>query len=76
MIEELTSCPTSYCAFTMPSFRNAVFSLLAAAALASASDVTQLKKEDFDEYIKSNDIVLAECMRLPNNPARLVKTTC
>lgn len=46
----------------MPSFRNAVFSLLAAAAVAAASDVTQLKKEDFDEYIKSNDIVLAECM--------------
>lgn len=52
----------------MPSVRNAVFSLLAAAALASASDVTQLKKDSFDEYIKANDIVLAECMRPPTTP--------
>lgn len=48
-------------ASNMPSFKNAVFSLLAAAAVASASDVAQLKKDDFDEFIKSNDIVLAEC---------------
>lgn len=48
----------------MPSFKNAVFTLLAAAAVASASDVTQLKKDDFDEFIKSNDIVLAECMSM------------
>lgn len=35
--------------------------LLAAAALASASDVTQLKKDTFDDFIKTNDLVLAEC---------------
>jgi hypothetical protein len=35
--------------------------LLAAAAVASASDVTQLKTDSFDEFIKTNDIVLAEC---------------
>ena len=37
------------------------FSLLAAAAVASASDVTQLKKDTFDDFVKTNDIVLAEC---------------
>ncbi|KAJ9157295.1 Protein disulfide-isomerase [Pleurostoma richardsiae] len=36
------------------------FGLLAAAAVASASDVTQLKKDTFDDFIKTNDIVLAE----------------
>ena len=35
--------------------------LLAAAAVASASDVTQLKKDTFDDFIKTNDLVLAEC---------------
>ncbi|EGS17411.1 uncharacterized protein CTHT_0067360 [Thermochaetoides thermophila DSM 1495] len=35
-------------------------SLLAAAAWASASDVIQLKKDTFDDFIKSNDLVLAE----------------
>lgn len=45
----------------MLSLSKAVYGLLAAAALASASDVAQLKKDSFDEYIKSNDIVLAEC---------------
>ncbi len=38
--------------------------LLAAAAslvaAADASDVTQLKTDTFDEFVKSNDIVLAE----------------
>lgn len=48
----------------MPSLKTAIYGLLAAAAAASASDVTQLKKESFDEYIKNNDIVLAECMCL------------
>lgn len=36
------------------------FSLLAAAAVASASDVTQLKTDTFDDFVKTNDIVLAE----------------
>ncbi|KAL0939111.1 protein disulfide isomerase [Colletotrichum truncatum] len=34
--------------------------LLAAAAAVSASDVTQLKKDTFKDFIKSNDLVLAE----------------
>ncbi|KAL2122900.1 hypothetical protein VTJ04DRAFT_3355 [Mycothermus thermophilus] len=34
--------------------------LLAAAAVATASDVIQLKKDTFDDFIKSNDLVLAE----------------
>ncbi|KAK4239831.1 protein disulfide-isomerase [Achaetomium macrosporum] len=34
--------------------------LLAAAAVATASDVVQLKKDTFDDFIKSNDLVLAE----------------
>lgn len=46
---------------TMPSVRNMAWGLLAAAAVASASDVTQLKKDSFDEFVKENDIVLAEC---------------
>lgn len=40
------------------------FGLLAAASVASASDVTQLKKDSFDTFVKENDIVLAEC-KLP-----------
>ena len=35
--------------------------LLAAAAVATASDVVQLKKDTFDDFVKSNDLVLAEC---------------
>jgi protein disulfide-isomerase A1 len=35
--------------------------LLAAAAVATASDVIQLKKDTFDEFVKANDLVLAEC---------------
>ncbi|KAK7719662.1 protein disulfide-isomerase precursor [Diaporthe eres] len=44
----------------MPSVRNMAWGLLAAAAVASASDVTQLKKDTFDDFVKENDIVLAE----------------
>jgi protein disulfide-isomerase A1 len=40
--------------------KSIAFGLLAAAAAASASDVVQLKKDNFDEFVKSNDIVLAE----------------
>lgn len=47
----------------MPSVRNLAWGLLAAAAVASASDVAQLKKDTFEEFVKSNDIVLAECKR-------------
>lgn len=49
----------------MRSVRNMAYGLLAAAAVASASDVTQLKKDTFDEFVKENDIVLAECMLPP-----------
>lgn len=35
--------------------------LLAAAAIATASDVVQLKKDTFDDFVKANDLVLAEC---------------
>jgi protein disulfide-isomerase A1 len=34
--------------------------LLAAAAVATASDVVQLKKDTFDDFVKANDLVLAE----------------
>jgi protein disulfide-isomerase A1 len=45
--------------------KSIAFGLLAAAAAASASDVVQLKKDNFDDFVKSNDIVLAECEFLP-----------
>jgi len=32
------------------------------AAVATASDVADLKKDTFDSFIKENDLVLAECM--------------
>ncbi len=38
--------------------------LLAAAAVATASDVVQLKKDTFDDFVKANDLVLAECESL------------
>ncbi|KAI1118849.1 protein disulfide-isomerase [Nemania sp. NC0429] len=48
----------------MRSARNIALGLLAAAAVASAadaaSDVVQLKKDDFDAFIKDNSLVLAE----------------
>ncbi|KAI0393870.1 protein disulfide-isomerase [Xylariaceae sp. FL0594] len=48
----------------MRSARNIALGLLAAAAVASAadaaSDVVQLKKDDFESYIKENSLVLAE----------------
>ena len=45
----------------MHSAHKVLFGLLAAAAVGSASDVTQLKTDTFDEFVKTNDIVLAEC---------------
>lgn len=48
----------------MRSARNIALGLLAAAAVASAadaaSDVVQLKKDDFDTFVKENSLVLAE----------------
>lgn len=50
----------------MHTVKNFAFGLLAAAAVASASDVVQLKKDNFNEFVTSNDIVLAECMSISN----------
>jgi len=44
----------------MHNFRNVALGFLGAAALASASDVHDLKKDTFDDFVKENDLVLAE----------------
>lgn len=44
----------------MRNFRNAALGLVGAAALASASDVHDLKKDTFTDFIKGHDLVLAE----------------
>lgn len=45
--------------------RNFLFGLLAAStgvhAADAASDVAQLSKDTFEEFVKGNDLVLAEC---------------
>jgi protein disulfide-isomerase A1 len=41
-------------------YTNTICALLASAALASASDVVQLKKDDFKNFVEENDLVLAE----------------
>lgn len=53
----------------MHNVQKLAFGLLAAAAVASASDVTQLKKDTFDDFVKANDIVLAECEFPTMSPA-------
>ena len=55
----------------MHSAHKVLFGLIAAAAVGSASDVTQLKKDTFDEFVKTNDIVLAECKHstIPQPPS-------
>ena len=49
----------------MHTARRIALGLLAAAAVASAadpaSDVTQLNKDTFKDFVKANDLVLAEC---------------
>ena len=49
----------------MFSARRIALGLLAAAAVAHAadpaSDVTQLNKDTFKDFVKANDLVLAEC---------------
>lgn len=50
----------------MHTAKNLAFGLLAAAAVASASDVVQLTKDSFNEFVTTNDVVLAECMSIPN----------
>ncbi|KAK0515254.1 hypothetical protein JMJ35_002633 [Cladonia borealis] len=44
----------------MASFRSIALGLVAAAAIASASDVHELKKDTFTDFVKSHDLVLAE----------------
>ena len=44
----------------MKQFYNAALGLVGAAALAAASDVHDLKKDTFTDFIKSHDLVLAE----------------
>lgn len=44
----------------MRSFRNAAFGLVTAAAAVAASDVHDLKKDTFVDFVKSHDLVLAE----------------
>ncbi|KAK6079178.1 protein disulfide isomerase [Seiridium cupressi] len=41
-------------------YRKLAYSLLAAATAVAASDVAQLKTDTFDDFIASNDLVLAE----------------
>ena len=48
----------------MWSFKNIVFGLIGAAAVASASDVYDLKADTFPDFIKQNPLVLAECTLL------------
>ncbi len=45
----------------MREFRNAAFGLIAAATVAAASDVYELKQDTFAPFIKEHDLVLAEC---------------
>lgn len=44
----------------MRSFRNVTLGLIAAASVAVASDVHDLKADTFNDFIGSNDLVLAE----------------
>jgi protein disulfide-isomerase A1 len=44
----------------MKHLRNAALGLFGAAALVSASDVHDLKKDTFNDFIKGHDLVLAE----------------
>ena len=48
----------------MRSFKNIVFGLIGAAAVASASDVHDLKADTFPDFIKESPLVLAECTLL------------
>lgn len=44
-----------------------VAALLGAVASVVASDVTQLKKDTFDDFVKEHDLVLAECECCPSH---------
>jgi protein disulfide-isomerase A1 len=45
----------------MRNFKNIAFGLIGAAAVASASDVHDLKADTFPGFIEENPLVLAEC---------------
>lgn len=45
----------------MRSFKRIALGLIGAAAVASASDVYELKADTFPDFINSNNLVLAEC---------------
>lgn len=44
----------------MRSFKSVALALVGAAAVASASDVHDLKQDTFTDFVKSHDLVLAE----------------
>lgn len=44
----------------MRNFRSVALGLIGTAAVASASDVHDLKKDTFTDFVKSHDLVLAE----------------
>ena len=44
----------------MRNFKSVALGLIGAAAVASASDVHDLKKDTFTDFVKSHDLVLAE----------------
>lgn len=53
--------------------------LLGLAAVAAASDVHELGKDTFNDFVKENDLVLAECKKDPdiqsqNEPVPLTST--
>lgn len=60
----------------MRSFTNLALGLVGAAAIASASDVHDLKKDTFPEFVKDNGLVLAECRFSADLGSLLVLSTC
>jgi len=53
----------------MRTFTTVALGLLGAAAVASASDVEVLTKDTFKDFVKANDLVLAECKSPSNSSA-------
>lgn len=45
----------------MGNFKTIALAFAAAAVVATASDVHDLKKDTFPTFVKENDLVLAEC---------------
>jgi protein disulfide-isomerase A1 len=44
------------------------YGLLGLAALAAASDVHELTKDTFGDFVSEHELVLAECTPLPASP--------